>query len=139
MAPKAGTKIYVCLLHNFSSLCFNGYFHYSSLLLIRCLLYAAVKVDQSFQRVKIGGYSQRGANINFIFFTQTGRSSTKITDLILLSLPRKPLQLHGSAPDPRRDGASGRGTFPSSGAQQPTPLCEELLLPQERHLHPVSS
>lgn len=59
--------------------------------------------------------------------------------LVLLSLPREPLQLHGSAPDPRRDGASGRGTFPSAGAQQQTPLCEELLLPQEWHLHTVSS
>lgn len=77
------------------------------------------------QRVKTGEYSQGKANI--------------ITGLVLLWLPREPLQLHGSAADPRRDGAPGRGAIPSSGAQQQTPLSQELLLPQEWHLHTVSS
>lgn len=51
---------------------------------------------------------------------------------------RKPLQLHRSASEPRRDGAPGRGSIPSTGAQQQAPLRQELLLPQERHLHTVS-
>lgn len=51
---------------------------------------------------------------------------------------RQPLQLHSSASESRRDGAPGRGSIPSAGAQQQAPLRQELLLPQERHLHTVS-
>lgn len=51
---------------------------------------------------------------------------------------RQPLQLHGSAPEPRGDGAPGRGPIPGAGAQQQAPLRQELLLPQKRHLHTVS-
>lgn len=57
---------------------------------------------------------------------------------VLTPLCRQPLQLHGSAANPWGDGASGRGTLPNPGAQQQAPLCEKLLLPQERHLHTVS-
>lgn len=60
---------------------------------------------------------------------------------VVLILPcRQPLQqLHVAAPDSRRDGSPRRGTFPSPGAEQQAPLRQKLLLPQERHLHTVSS
>ncbi len=57
---------------------------------------------------------------------------------VFILLFRQSLQLHGSASVPWRDGAPGRRTLPRTGAQQPTPLCEKLLLPQEWHLHTVS-
>lgn len=58
--------------------------------------------------------------------------------VVFLPPSRKPLQLHSPASDPRRNGASGWGTLPRPGAEQQTPLCEKLLLPQEWHLHTVS-
>lgn len=49
--------------------------------------------------------------------------------VILIPPSRQPLQLHVAASDARRDGAARWGTLPSPGAEQPTPLCEELFLP----------
>ena len=54
-----------------------------------------------------------------------------------LSTPSRREWLQGDRPEPRRDGEPGRGQLPRPGAQQPAPLRQELLLPEERHLHPV--
>lgn len=56
-----------------------------------------------------------------------------------LSIPLCRERLQGDSPEPWRDGEPGRGQLPSPGAQQPAPVCQELLLQEEWHLHPVGT
>lgn len=56
-----------------------------------------------------------------------------------LSIPSRRERFQGDRPEPRRDGEPGRGQLPRLGAQQPASLRQELLLPEEWHLHPVGT